>query len=151
MILTEKGVIINNVVIEKVQEYKYQRTRVNEYTDCSLGIRARIENTQTTFVKINKKIINDTKIRILYFSSPSIWLKMEHMKIRSFQNEVISKRAENILDEYSNSIRNEDVLNRLNKESEIVTTIKTRKFENLSLMREHQYHLLQVITHMKRY
>lgn len=169
--LREK-LLISGQQIEKVQKYKYLGTLVNE--DCKHGIevKCRIEMAREAFVKMSKMLkCHDfslgTKIRILkcyifpillYGAETwtltdinmdinyEIWTLTETLSKKILALEMwLFRRILNI--SWTDRVSNVCVLQRMQKEKELLNTIKTRQLEYLGhIMRNNnRYGFLQLI------
>lgn len=156
--ITEDNLYINQSRIQRVKQYTYLGTTINENWDNSQEIRCRIEKARSVFIKMSP-----------LFKSHNLSL---HMKLRLLRCYVFSvllygvetwtltkettKRLEafelwlyrRILKiSWTQKITNIEVLRRMNKETELLDTVKCRKLQYLGhIMRNpDRYGLLQQI------
>lgn len=149
---------INNVRIERVKQYTYLGTIINENWDNTQEIKCRIEKARAIFNKMsalfkNHNLTLATKIRFLrcYVFSVLLygvetWTVSQEMTKRLEAFELwLYRRMLRI--SWKDKITNIEVLRRMNKETEIIKTVKSRKLQYLGhIMRnEKRYILLQQI------
>lgn len=149
---------INNKIIEKVETTTYLGSTVRENWDHSVEIRCRIEKARSTFIRMSGlfkcHFLNlPTRVRLLRcYVFPVLLYGAETWTV----TEAASKRLDafemwlyrRILRiPWTAHVTNKNVLQRLNKEMEIMTTIKARKLEYLGhIMRnKERYGLLQLV------
>lgn len=148
---------LGNETIERVQHYKYLGCWLNSEWDTSQEVKCRIECARNAFKKLGKVLTSRDfnialKIRfircyvwstLLYGSE--IWtLKVRDMnRLEAFEM-WIYRRILKI--SWVDHISNETVLQRLNKNREILGTIKRRKTAYFGhIMRNQKYEMLQLI------
>jgi len=144
--------------IERVQKYTYLGTQLSDQWDHSLEIKCRIEKARAVFQRMSSifkshSITLTTKIRVLkcYVFSVLLygveaWTLTEATtkKLTAFEM-WLYRRILRI--SWMDHVTNDEVLRRMNKTTEIMTTVKARKLEYLGhIMRnEQRYGLLQRI------
>lgn len=149
---------INNQPIERVPHITYLGTRINENWDATQEIKSRIAKATAAYNKMSKlfrshDLTLETKMRLLRCYIFSIllygtesWTLNENTskKIEAFEMRLY-RRMMRI--SWTEHITNEEVLRRMNKQKEIVNTIKIRKLQYLGhIMRnDSRYSLLQTI------
>ncbi|KAJ2952534.1 hypothetical protein O0L34_g6852 [Tuta absoluta] len=143
--------------LERVQSYKYLGCIVNEQSDHSIEIKCRIEQARSAFVKMSDLLCNrslqvSTRVRlarcyvfsILLYGSEA-WTLTEAMakRIQAFEMWVYRRM---LRISWTDKVRNDIVLQRMNKKLEVLNTIKRRKLEYFGhIMRNEKYKLLQLI------
>lgn len=148
---------IGNTVVENVQTYRYLGTWIEKSGDQTKEIRTRIEIARSTFIKM-KKLFTSRDINIelrmrmlrcyvfstLMYGVETWTLKKNHIdKIQAFEMWCY-RRMWRI--SWTDRISNIEVLTRMQKEVEVISTIKKRKLEYLGhIMRGPKYRLLQLI------
>lgn len=159
--LNHVNLTVANTTIENVATYKYLGTWMEQSGDQTREIRTRIEMARSTFVKMNKLFSSrdlglDLRMRMLrcYVFSTLLYgveawtLKKNHMdKLQAFEMWCY-RRMWRI--PWTDRVTNAEVLNRMQKDCEIVNTIKKRKLLYLGhIMRGRKYTLLQLIVQGK--
>jgi hypothetical protein len=149
--------MIEQTQIEKVETYKYLGTWVDDKNDQSREIKVRIETARQAFVKMKTMLTNrDLQLHlrlralrcyifsILLYGMEAWTLKKQHIrKIEAFEMWCY-RRILKI--QWVQRITNAEVLRRLNKELEIMNSIKRRKLEYLGhITRGEKYELLRII------
>lgn len=154
--ITEDNLYINQNRIQRVKQYTYLGTIINENWDNSQEIRCRIETARSVFIKMSS-----------LFKSHNLNLNMKLRLLRCYVfsvllygvetwtlNKETTKRLEafelwlyrRILKiSWTQRITNIEVLRRMNKETELLNTVKCRKLQYLGhIMRNpDRYGLLQ--------
>jgi hypothetical protein len=150
--------LINNTPVDRVKQYNYLGTTVNEQWDHSQEIKCRIEKARSAFnnmaklfkshnlnLEIKVRLLRCYIFSILYYGVES-WTLTEAMekKLEAFEM-WLYRRILRI--SWTDKITNETVLRRVGKEREVMYTIKRRKLEYLGhIMRNStKYRLLKVI------
>jgi Reverse transcriptase (RNA-dependent DNA polymerase) len=149
---------VNNKQIERVNKYKYLGTTVGEQWDHSLEIKCRIEQARATFVKMSSLFRShdlsvSTKMRVvrcyvfpvlLYGAEAWTLTEASSKKLEAFEM-WIYRRMLRI--SWVQHVTNRDVLRRMDKETEILKTVKIRKLEYLGhIMRNaKRYELPQLV------
>lgn len=147
----------NDLPIEKVQKFKYLGTWLTEDWTSETEIKCRIEHARSSFIKY-KQVFTSTefdlnlKIRlikcyvwsVLLYGMEGWTLKITSMnKIEAFEM-WLYRRVLKI--SWTERITNEEVLRRVGKERELLTTNKRRKVAYLGhIMRNQKYDILQLI------
>lgn len=159
--LNHANLTVANTTIENVSTYKYLGTWIEQSGDQTREIRTRIEIATSTFVKMKKlftsRDINmELRMRMLrcYVFSTLLYgveawtLKKNHIdKLQAFEMWCY-RRMWRI--PWTDRITNAEVLNRMQKECEIINTMKKRKLQYLGhIMRGQKYTLLQLIVQGK--
>lgn len=152
---------VANTRIENVQTYKYLGTWIEQSGDQTREIRTRIEIARSTFIKMKKLFTNrdismGLRMRMLrcYVFSTLLYgveswtLKKNHMdKLQAFEMWCY-RRMWRI--PWTDKITNTEVLTKMQKEFEIINSIKKRKLQYLGhIMRGPKYALLQLIVQGK--
>lgn len=148
---------INNASVDRVQNFKYLGVTINEKWDNSKEIRCRIELARDAFFRYQKVLCShdiniETKLRfikthvwsvLLYASEVWTIKAVDLKKLEAFEM-WIYRRILKI--PWTHFISNSAVLRRINRERELVQTIKERKTSYLGhIMRNPKYKLLQTI------
>lgn len=153
----EADLIINNTVIEQVPYYKYLGTWITNTGDQSKEIRSRIETARSTFNKMRKFLCNrdvhlNLRIRMLrcYVFSTLLYgveaWTLKQNNIRNIEAFEMWCYRRILKISWTEKISNVEVLQRVNKDCEVIKTIKTRKLQYLGhLMRGEKYSLLRNI------
>lgn len=152
---TRGQLFIRNIPIQRVSEFTYLGTVVNEQWDHSQEIKVRIEKARSAFKSMDKLFKShnlnlEIKIRllrcyilsILYYGVESWTLtKATEKRLEAFEM-WLYRRILKI--PWVDKVSNRAVLERIGKQKEIMNTIKRRKLEYLGhIMRnEGKYHLL---------
>lgn len=150
--------VIGNQRIERVASITYLGTSLNELWDHSVEIKCRIEKARSTFIRMrsvfkDRDLHINTKMRLLrcYVFSVLLygvesWTLTETSlkKIEAFEM-WLYRRILRI--SWVDHVTNAEVLRRMNKTTELIYTIKSRKLQYLGhIMRnENRYGLLQQI------
>ncbi|XP_055384420.1 uncharacterized protein LOC129614059 [Condylostylus longicornis] len=163
MVVSRKNNINNtrlftdNKTVERVTKFKYLGCWLNESWDSSDEIRCRIEVARAMFFRYKKVLTNHginiaLKVRfvkcyvwsVLLYGMETWTLKVAEMnKIEAFEM-WLYRRILKI--PWIDRVSNAEVLRRINKERELLTTIKRRKAAYFGhVMRNSKYHLLQLI------
>lgn len=155
--INDTSITINGTQLEKVNEYKYLGTLINETGDQNHEIKRRIEIARSTFIKMKKLFCNrDISIHLrtrmlkcyvfstLLYGVESWTLKQRNIKnLESFEMWCY-RRILRI--SWVDKITNEEVIRRINNKPEVLLNIKKRKLEYLGhLMRGQKYTFLQNI------
>lgn len=150
-------ITINNEVLQNTRSIKYLGYILDDQCTYMTEVRSRIEQSRQAFIKMNKVLCNknlslDLRIRLVrcYIFSTLLygaecWTvnKAEIKKLNAFEMWTY-RRILKI--PWTDRVRNEEVLRRLNKDMEIELTIKRRKLGYLGhLMRHERYKILQEI------
>lgn len=162
MIITKRAqnngnIYIHNKPLEKVEKYTYLGTVINNNNNCSEEIKTRIAKARSTFIKMKKILCgrdlnHELKIRLMrcyvmsiLFYGMETWTlkKMDSRKLEAFELWMY-RRILKI--PWVDRITNAEVMRRMCKEKEIISTIKKRKLQYLGhIMRGEKYQLLQII------
>ena len=150
--------MVNQQQVEQVRSYTYLGSNINEQWDHSVEIRCRIEKARSTFAKMQTLFKTSdldlgTKVRLLRCYVFSVLLygveswtltEASTKKLQAFEM-WLYRRILKI--PWIDHVTNEEVLRRMNKQAEIIVTIKQRKLEYLGhIMRnEKRYGLLQLV------
>ncbi|XP_060520407.1 uncharacterized protein LOC132698368 [Cylas formicarius] len=143
--------------IERVQHYKYLGCILNAEWDNTQEIRSRIEQARGAFVKMKAVLCSrdiDLALRIrilkcyvfsvLMYGAES-WTLTETMCRRLEAFEMWTYRRM-LRVSWVDRVRNIDILNQLNKQTEVIHTIKKRKLEYFGhILRNTKYQILQLI------
>lgn len=155
--INNTNITIDGIQLEKVSEYKYLGTLINETGDQNQEIKRRIEIARSTFIKMKKLFCNrDISIQLrtrmlkcyvfstLLYGAEAWTLKQKNIKnIESFEMWCY-RRILKI--SWMDRVTNEEVICRINNEPEVLLNIKKRKLEYLGhLMRGQKYTFLQNI------
>ncbi|KAL1447433.1 hypothetical protein WDU94_013960 [Cyamophila willieti] len=151
------NITINNLAIEQVHNFKYLGTNITENTSSETEIKSRIEQARRAFTNMKNFFVrNDLSlglrirmIRCYIFSillygceSWTMNLAMEK-RIEAFEM-YLYRRILKI--SWMQKIMNVEVLNHMQKEKELLQTIKERKIQYLGhILRGEKYALLQLI------
>uniref|UniRef100_A0A8D8SMX4 Craniofacial development protein 2 n=1 Tax=Cacopsylla melanoneura TaxID=428564 RepID=A0A8D8SMX4_9HEMI len=149
-------IFIDGTPLERVKQYTYLGTNVNDDWDHSREIRIRIEKARAAFIKMKKVFTShdlqlSTKLRLLrcyvfsiLFYGVESWTLTEasSKKLDAFEM-WLYRRILRI--PWTAKVTNKDVLRRMKKEMEVLNTVKVRKLQYLGhIMRnENRYFLLQ--------
>lgn len=148
---------INGTKIEQVDKYKYLGTLIDSTNDYSREIRARIEIARANFNKLKRVLCTkdlklNLRVRLLkcyVFSTLLYGMEAWTLnaatirKLESFERWTY-RRILKIL--WTEHVTNNEVMRRINKEMEIIETIKTRKLQYLGhITRGTKYARLQLI------
>jgi len=148
---------VNGAEIEKVDKFKYLGCQLNQRWDCDNEIRCRIEMARNAFMKFKKSLVNcdiNIKLRIrfvkcyvwsiLLYGAETWTLKVGSMnRLEAFEMWCYRKMLKI---SWTDKVTNEAVLQRINKERELLTTIKKRKSAYFGhIMRADKYEVLQLI------
>ena len=148
---------INNRTLEQVDNFTYLGTMISSTNDYSKEIRIRIEKARTNFNRLRRVLCTrelklDLRVRIarcyvfstLLYGMEAWTLNATTVKkLESFEIWVY-RRILKI--SWTEHVTNNEVMRRVNKELEIVETIKTRKLQYLGhFMRGDRYTMLQLI------
>ncbi|KAL1447598.1 hypothetical protein WDU94_009869 [Cyamophila willieti] len=149
---------IEGNTIERVKQYTYLGTNVNEDWDHSREIKIRIEKARSVYNRMKKvfrshDLTMDTKVRLLrcyvfsvLFYGVEAWTLTEATSDRLEAFEMwLYRRMLKI--SWKDKVTNTEVLNRMKKGKEILKTIKIRKLQYLGhvMRNENRYLLLQKI------
>ncbi|CAG9832782.1 unnamed protein product [Diabrotica balteata] len=148
---------INGNVIEQVEKYQYLGTLINETNDHTVEINRRIEIARSTLIRtkpllmyknLNLEIILRTircyVFSILLYGAETWTLKKCNLKRIEAFDLWLYRRVLKI--SWTDRIINKEVLDRVGKETELITTIQTRKLEYLvHVMKEPKYEILRLI------
>lgn len=155
--LQDKKLVINNTVVERVHSYKYLGTWINSNGDTSKEIKCRVEIARSAFIKMRKIFSNrdlplELRARMLrcyVFSTlmygMEAWTmkKADVMKIQAFEMWCY-RRILNI--PWVDKVTNQEVLRRMDKEQEVMNSIKARKLQFFGhMLRGDKYELLHLI------
>ena len=148
---------LNNEAIEQVHQFKYLGCYLTEQGSCTEEVSIRIEQARSAFIKI-KKLVCDRNLSInlrirlvqcyvfpvlLYGIEGWTLNKAQCKKLEAFEMWTYRRMLKI---SWMERITNNEVMTRLNKDVEIMLTIKRRKLEYLGhIMRSEKYQLLQVI------
>lgn len=158
------NLIINNKPIERVTQFSYLGTMINEDWDHSQEIRIRIEKARAAFNQMAKVFKSHSlnigiKIRLLrcyifsiLFYGMESWTLTEATERRLEAFEMwLYRRILRI--SWMDKVTNKSVLERMNKSLEVMNTIKKRKLEYLGhIMRnDNKYGLLKSVLQGKVY
>ncbi|CAH1224416.1 unnamed protein product [Diabrotica balteata] len=154
----EMGITINAKKKRKqVEKYQYLGTLINETNDHTVEINRRIEIARSAFIRMKplltcKNLNLEIRLRtircyifsILLYGAETWTLKKCNLKrIEAFEL-WLYRRVLKI--SWTDRITNKEVLERVGKEREIITTIQTRKLEYLGhVMRGPKYEILRLI------
>lgn len=155
--LTMTDLIVRNQVVQRVHSYKYLGCIVNDQCDHSVEIKCRIEQARNAFLKLRHLLCNrslkiSTRVRlarcyvfsVLMYGVES-WTLTQNMSNRLEAFEMwVYRRILKI--SWTDRISNERVLQMVNKEVEVLKTVKKRKLQYFGhIMRSDKYDLLQLI------
>ena len=159
--LNQVNLTVANTTIENVSAYKYLGTWIEQSGDQTREIKTRIEIARSTFVKM-KKLFTSRDINIglrmrmlrcyvfstLLYGVEAWTLKKNHIdKLQAFETWCY-RRMWRI--PWTDRVSNAEVLDRMQKECEIINTMKRRKLQYLGhIMRGQKYTLLQLIVQGK--
>jgi len=164
MKISKKSNIINiinikldDVSLEQVKNYKYLGTLINENLDTEIEIKSRIEQARQSFMKwknllCHRSLNINTRIRtlkcyiwsILLYGVETWTIKQTTVKKLEAVEMWFYRRMLKI--SWTKKISNLQVLQTINKERELLTTIMNRKSRYLGhIMRNDKYQLLQLI------
>ena len=148
---------INGDIVQRVQAYKYLGCWVNEKWDLLQEIKCRIEQARTSFRKMQKVLTNrelkiTLRIRLLrcyvfsiLFYGMEAWTLTETMCKRIEAFEMWAYRRM-LRISWMDRVTNQAVMQRLNKEREVLNTIKRRKLEYFAhVIRNPKHDTLHVI------
>lgn len=151
------AVRIGNIPIEWVSSYKYLGTWVTEDAEQTKEIKCRIEMARSAFVKMRPFLCN----RDINLNLRTRMLKCYIFSILLYGVEAWTMKADNIKKieafemwcyrrmlriSWVDKITNQEVLHRMNKDTEITKTIKKRKLEYLGhVLRGDRYKILKLI------
>lgn len=160
----QRQLLINQKAIGKAEKYTYLGSTINDQWDHGLEIRCRIEKARNAFVKMSKLLKSrelnlKTRIRLLRCYVFSVLLygveswtvtEASSKKLEAFEM-WLYRRMLRI--PWTAHMTNREVLERMEKEKEIMNSVKRRKLEYLGhIMRnEKRYGLLQLILQGKVY
>lgn len=143
--------------IERVRTYLYLGTWIHDQTDQNLELRTRIEKARATFtkmrtlfsgsgisLKLRLRMVKCYIYSILLYGAESWTLtKQMEKKIEAFEM-YIFRRILRI--SWTDKVRNETVLQRMNTERELLHIVQRRKMEYLGhVMRGEKYELFKLI------
>lgn len=152
-----ENLTIYDTKIEQVEKYMYLGTLINSTNDYSKEIRARIEIARANFNRLRKVLCTrdlNLKLRVRLakcYVFPTLLYGMEAWtlnvatmkKLESFELYMYRRILKISWTEHTT---NNDVMRRINKEMEIVETIKSRKLQYLGhITRGTRYARLQLI------
>lgn len=153
----QANVTIANTIIERVQAYKYLGTWLEQSGDQTKEIKTRVEIARATFMKmkdvfcsrdltigLRMRMLRCYVFSILLYGVEAWTLKKTHIdKLQAFEMWCY-RRMWRI--SWKDKITNVEVLVKMQKECEIINTIKKRKLEYLGhIMRGSKYTLLRLI------
>ena len=152
-----RRIYVKNQPIERVREYKYLGTTINESNDSSQEIRIRIEQARSTFTRMRRlfccRDLNlELKIRltrcyvlsVLYYGMEAWTLKV--IDVRRLEAFEISIYRRILRISWVERITNVEVMRRMHKEREVILTIKRRKLLYMGhVMRGEKYQILRII------
>ena len=144
--------------IEQVHKYTYLGTTINDQWDLSDEVRTRIGKARAVFNNMNNLFKNhglamSTKIRLLrcyvfstLFYGVETWTLTESLAKRLEAFEMWLYRIM-LRIPWTSYVPNVEILRRMKKQKEVLTTVKARKIQYLGhIMRNNnRYHLLQTI------
>ncbi|CAH2241180.1 jg3246 [Pararge aegeria aegeria] len=143
--------------VERVRNYKYLGTWLNDTWSSDQEIRSRIEIARSTFTKMKKVLCNrrlkiPLRIRLLHcYIWPILlygceaWTIKEDLRKRIEAFEMWTFRRMLAIS-WTLKVSNEEVLRRVNQRRELLHTIKIRKVAYLGhVLRHERYELLQLI------
>lgn len=148
---------VNSLLIERVKQYQYLGTWINDKHDQTMEIKVRIEKARNVFFKMKQlftnphlnlqlrlRMIKCYVIPVLMYGLESWTInKISMKKLQSFEMWIF-RRALRI--SWTKKIANEEVLRRVKRERELVNVIKARKLEYLGhIMRGERYGILRLI------
>lgn len=151
------NITVNGANVEKVTRFKYLGCQLNDKWDCDNEVRCRIEMARSAFMKFKKTLTScdiNIKLRlrfvkcyvwsVLLYGSETWTLKVVSMnRLEAFEMWCY-RRLLKI--SWTERVTNEAVLQRLNKERELLLTIKKRKTSYLGhVIRGEKYEVLQLI------
>lgn len=154
---TIAALYVNNQPLEKVRSYKYLGCIVNDQEDHSTEVKCRIEQARNAFMKMSHLLCNrslkiSSRCRLLRCYIFSIllygveaWTLTQTMckRLEAFEMWVY-RRILKI--SWRDKIKNETVLQRMKKGTEVLKTVKRRKLQYLGhIMRNSKYGLLQLL------
>ena len=152
-----KKIAIRGEEIEKVSRFKYLGCQLNDTWDCDNEIRCRIEMARNAFMKYKNTLTScdiNIKLRlrfvmcyvwsILLYGAETWTLKVASMnRLEAFEMWCY-RRLLKI--SWTQRVTNKAVLQRLNKERELLLKIKKRKTAYLGhIVRNEKYEILQLI------
>ena len=150
-------ITVHDQRIERVRKYNYLGTVINENNDSSEEIKIRVEKARATFTKMKKvfcgrdlslqlkiRLVRCYVLSVLFYGMETWTLKkIDTKRIEAFEM-WIYRRMLRI--SWAERVTNVEVLRRMQKEKELVLTIKERKLQYLGhVMRGDKYRLLQLI------
>lgn len=152
------NITTNNGNIERVSRLVYLGTNINEEWNLSTEIKSRIAKARTTFMKLRNILSShnlslDLRVRMIrcyifpvLLYGAEAWTLTESLlkNLQAFEM-WIYRRVLRI--SWVDRISNETVLRRMNKDCEIINTVKTRKLEYFGHIMRHPetYGMLQLI------
>lgn len=152
------NLFLDNTPIEQVDKYTYLGTCINQQWDHSVEIKCRIERARAAFIQMKK-----------IFTSPDLTLQLKIRILRCYvfstllygaESWTLTKDTESRLEAFElwtyrhilkvtwiDHVTNEEILRRVGKDREIMTTVKVRKLEYLGHVMRHKerYRILQLI------
>jgi hypothetical protein len=152
-----QNLYLHNEIIDRVSKYKYLGTFINEDNDSSAEIKIRIEKARSIFTKMKRVFCGrdlslEMKLRlmrcyvlsVLFYGMESWTLKkIDTKKLEAFELWMY-RRILRI--SWTERVTNVEVLRRMNKEKEVIFTIKKRKLQYLGhITRGERYELLRII------
>lgn len=162
MVISKQGYIPTNIhidghQIEQVRKFKYLGCHITDDLDPESEIKVRIEQARSTFVKMKKFFANrdiDLKIRyrmikcyiysVLLYGTETWTLKAKSVKRLEAFEMWLMRRMLKI--SWTDHITNNEVLQRFQKDRELLTIIKRRKTAYFGhILRNKKYKLLQLI------
>lgn len=150
-------ITVHGQKIERVRKYNYLGTVINENNDSSEEIRIRVEKARATFTKMKKvfcgrdlslklkiRLVRCYVLSVLFYGMEAWTLKkIDTKRIEAFEMWMY-RRILRI--SWTERVTNVEVLRRMQKEKELILTIKKRKLQYLGhVMRGDKYQLLQLI------
>lgn len=156
-----REIYVHGEAIERVRKYNYLGTSINENNESSEEIKIRIEKARAIFTRMKRvftarDLSLEIKVRLVrcyilsvLFYGMETWTlkKADTKKLEAFEM-WIYRRILKI--SWTERVPNEEVLRKMNKEKEVLLTIKKRKLQYLGhVMRGEKYQLLQLIVQGK--
>lgn len=150
-------IYLNNTQLEQVHKFRYLGVALNDKWDPDVEIKSRIEQARNTYNKwkqiiCNRKLSLDTRNRVikcyvwsvLLYGAETWTLKLDTMRRLEAFEMWLYRRMLRI--SWTQHITNQAVLNTINRDQELLTTIKKRKTSYLGhIMRNDKYNLLRLI------
>ena len=154
----DNGIYIDGAPLERVERLTYLGSSINDKWDPSSEIKIRIERARSTFIKMRKtlcshnltlslrmKMVRCYVFPVLLYGMES-WTITDSLlkRLEAFEMWVYHRLLKI---SWVEKVRNTEVLARMNKQLEVILTIKRRKLEYFGhIMRHHEkYELLHLI------